>query len=226
MDEPVSWELLRDLRAGDREAFLALGRRVRYGPGQVVCRHGDPADSLHLVEAGRLAVSMPLETGAVATVEILGPGSYFGEVALLRRNPCGTATVTVIEPATTLRIAASDFRRLCAQRPEVQHTAALLLADRLDHLSNRLLEALYVGLEERVRRRLVELCEMETRGARDGQPVVLRVTQQQLAEMAGGTRVSVNQALQRLVRSGVVTLARGRIVVVDQSRLQDSRHGR
>lgn len=212
------WSLLRAVPAAERAELLALGRRRSFGRGDLVCREGDRADSLHLVADGRLAVTSALPTGATAMLRILGAGDYFGELALLRDSSRRTATVHALEPAATLALDGRAFRRLCERRPRVEHALAVLLADRVESLSRHLVEALYEGLDIRVHRRLGELCRTYRNGSGSGS-VQLPLTQSQLAELVGGTRPSVNQVLQRLERQGVVTLGRGRVTVLDPAAL-------
>ena len=101
------WRLLESLRAEDREAFLALARRRTFARNEVLCHEGDPADSLHLVELGHLAVGGTLASGDAATFTVLSPGDYFGELALL------------IDRKKEIRLHADDqrtFHRELAQR--------------------------------------------------------------------------------------------------------------
>src|SRR4051794_37833928 len=71
------WPLLATMRAEEREAFLSLARPRTFVRNEVVCHEGDPADSLHLVESGHLAVRSGLATGVTATLTILSSGDYF-----------------------------------------------------------------------------------------------------------------------------------------------------
>ena len=213
----MEWPLLASLGADDRSAFLALARPRTLHAGEVVCRAGEPADSLHLVTRGRLSVHVSLASGSSVMLNVLKPGDYFGELALLTAAGRRTATITALEPAETRVVTGRAFNRLCRDRPSVERTLAVLLAHRVDELSQQLLEALHAGLEERVGRRLLELTAVYADG--DG-PVVVPLTQSQLAEMTGGTRPSVNLALQRLVEQGLVALGRGRIRVPDPDRLR------
>lgn len=210
------WPLLAGLTPAQRAEVLALTRRRSFARNEVVCHASDPADSLHLVTEGHLAVRVSTDGGDSALVRVLGPGDYFGEVALLRTGQRRTATITSLEASVTLSLNASAFRRLCQANPEVERSLGETLADRIDQLSQQLLEALYVGLDRRLHRRLVELAA--TYAAADGASTI-PLTQSQLAELVGGTRPSVNQALQRLVEQGIVSLGRGRIVVRDRARL-------
>ncbi|HET8605231.1 MAG TPA: Crp/Fnr family transcriptional regulator [Marmoricola sp.] len=212
----ADWPLLRSLGAEERAALLAVARRRPFERDDVVCHEGDRADALHLVASGRLAVTSSLPSGATAMLNVLGPGDYFGELALLRPAGRRTATVRALEPAVTLAVEGRAFRRLCETSPGLEHALSVLLADQVETLSRHLVEALYEGLDVRVNRRLAELCRIYGHG--DG-CVELPLTQSQLAELVGGTRPSVNQLLQRLERQGVVALGRGRITVVDPAAL-------
>jgi len=177
---------------------------------------------MHLVADGRFTVHVSLATGDTGMVNLLGPGDYFGELALLRTEGRRTATVSAIEPARTLVVTASAFRLLCADHPAIYRTLAELLAGRVDALSRSVLELMRVGLDERVYRRLLELAlgaPAEDVGPH-GAPVVVPLTQAQLAELTGGTRPSVNRALRRLVSEGTVSLARGRVTVHDLDALR------
>jgi CRP/FNR family cyclic AMP-dependent transcriptional regulator len=217
----MQWSLLRDLPEADAERVLATARRRRYGRGVVICHEGDPADTLHLVVSGRLAVRVTTPDGDNATLNILGRGDYFGELALVRTGATRrTATVLALEPAETLVLPASAFRDLCARDPRVEHVLVTALAARVEQLSTRLLETLYLGVDRRLYLRLLELASLYAADTADtAEPTAIPLTQDHLADLVGGTRPTVNQALQRLAEQGIVQLARGRITVVDQAAL-------
>jgi CRP-like cAMP-binding protein len=212
------WRLLDPLRPGDREALLALARPRTFGRHDVVCREGDPADALHLVERGHLAVRGGLASGATATFTVLSPGDHFGELALLRADRRRTATVTALEPSRTLAVAATAFDELCRRTPGIERVVAALLADRIDVLSRRLLEAMHESLDRRVHTRLLELAASY---AARGPVIAIPLSQAELADLVGGSRPSVNQVLQRLAETGVVRLGRSRIDVVDLASLEE-----
>ena len=153
----MDWPLLAQLEPQTRAEFLALARRRSFERNEVICHAGDPADSLHFVEAGHLAVRGGLASGATATFNILGPGDYFGELSLLREDHRRTATVVALERSRTLSVAGTAFHALCAMNPQIDRVLSTLLAERVEALSTRLLETMYDSLERRVFRRLVAL---------------------------------------------------------------------
>jgi CRP-like cAMP-binding protein len=92
-----------------------------------------------------------------------------------------------------------------------------LLAARVDRINAYLLEALYVSADKRVLRRLLELCDLY---APETDRVAIPLTQETVASLAGTTRSTANQVLQRLAAGQVVELARGHIDVLDRETLR------
>jgi CRP/FNR family cyclic AMP-dependent transcriptional regulator len=211
--------LLHPLTDAERTAVLRAARRRELERGEVVFREGDPADSVHLVLSGHLAVSVSTADGERATLNVIGPGSHVGELALLARGAPRerSATVVALEPSVTRVLTATAFRELCARHPAVQGLLVDLMAARIRELSGRLLEVMYVGLDRRLVHSLVQLTETYPP---QGGVHVIPLTQEQLADLVGGTRPSVNQVLQRLASEGVITLGRGRVVVPDAQALR------
>lgn len=216
----TDWSLLASLAPAEREQLLASTRRRTYARNEVLVRGADPSDSLHLVETGRLGVRVDTAAGDTAMLSVIGPGSWFGELSLLGNDSRRTATVVALEPATTRSLSTTAFADLRRRHPAVDQLLLSLLSQRIDTLSGLLVESMYDGLDRRVHRRLADLVDTygEPPGAEDitghgNRPVTVPLTQEQLAELVGGTRSSVNEVLQRLARRGVVELGRGRIVV-------------
>lgn len=217
----MEWSLLASLDEEERRRVLAAARRRSYGRGAVLVNEGDPSDSLHLVASGRLAVRVSTSDGENATINLLGPGDYFGELSLLDGTaPVRSATIVALEKAETLSLSATEFRDLRRRHPAANQLLLALMARRVEELTARLLEAMYDGLDRRVHRRLAELGALYDDGR--GGPVVVPLTQEHLAELVGGTRPSVNQVLQKLAALGVVGLGRGRVTVLDREWLEDS----
>jgi|KBSSwiStaDraftv2_1062776.scaffolds.fasta_scaffold162939_2 CRP-like cAMP-binding protein len=216
----MDWPLLASIPEDERRHFLATARRRSFARNEVVMHEGDPADSLHLVESGRLAVRVSTPDGSVAMLNVLSRGDYFGELALLRdaSNKQRSATVIALEPSVTWCITEGAFRELRTRHPAVDHVVTALLVRRVEELSARLLETLYLGLDRRVYRRLDELARLYA-GEDSAAAVSVPLTQDHLAEMVGGTRQSVNQVLQRLATQHVVELGRARVVITDRAAL-------
>lgn len=206
-------QVLRSLPDADARTLLRVARTNTYAKGATLVREGAESGSFHIVLAGRAAVRMTRPSGETAIVNVLGPDSHFGEVSLLSGDsPYRTASVVALEPMRTLSIPAAVFHQLRERNPLLEQLVSRLLAQRVSELSAQLVEAMYDPLEQRVVRRLVGLSALYR--AADGS-VVIPLTQDQVAELVGGTRPSVNQVLGGLVAEGLLTLGRGRITVTD-----------
>ena len=206
--------LLDSLSPEDRSRLLSTARRRHFDRDEIVFREGDPGDSLHLIESGTFAVQVSGPAGDRATVNVLSSGGFFGELALLQDPafPRRTATVVALAPAATLIVTGTAFTALRAAHPAVERLVVAALAHRVEDLSSRLLEALYTGVDRRVYRRLLDLADVY--GTPSG-PIVIPLAQRDLATMAGASRPTVNQVLQRLVSRGVITLGRRQITIDD-----------
>lgn len=206
-------QVLQSLPDADAKRLLQAGRLNTYSRRDVLVQEGDVADSFHIVLDGRIAVSVATPSGESAIVNIMGPDSHFGEVSLLtRHDPRRTATITALEPVRTLSIPAAVFHDLRERNPRLETLVTEILARRVDELSAQLVEAMYDSLERRVVRRLAALTVTY---AGRGQEVTIPLTQEELAQLAGGARPSVNQVLRRLTEEGVLAVSRGRITVTD-----------
>ncbi|MGI8699641.1 MAG: Crp/Fnr family transcriptional regulator [Nocardioidaceae bacterium] len=215
----MEWPLLASLSPEHRSQLIDSARPRVFAREEVVFHEGDPADDVHLIGSGRLAVRVSTPGGEVVTLNILTPGDYFGELSLLRDKAARrrTATLVALEPTSTLSLSAAAFHAVCDRHPKVERLVVSLLAERVEELSQRLLEALYVGVDRRVYRRLLDLAEIY---GGDAQRTMIPLRQDHLADLAGATRPTVNQVLQRLAAQGVVALHRGRIEVLDMDALR------
>jgi CRP-like cAMP-binding protein len=212
--------LLSELRPAEQRAVLSRMHRHTYRAGEIICHEGDPADTMHFVIEGRVVARRASETGDVHAYSIMGPGQAFGELAMIRRGRRRTVTIEAVERTVTMTLAYGDFERLCATHPEVNRLLLRLLVARIDRLTDALMEALHAPAEQRVIRRLVNLCGMYSTPAQRSSPVTVSLNQTGLAELAGVTRPTANRVLRRLEAEGVVELLRGRITVRDVQALR------
>ena len=213
----MDWPVLASLPPQERRGLVAGLRRRSYHRDEVIFHQGDPADALHLIAAGHVTVRVTLRGGEFVVVAILGPGEAFGESALVGSPNARNATIIALEQCETLSLGRDEFHRIRTSYPGVDRFLVELLSARVERLNNYLLEALYVPAERRVLRRLLDLCELYEG---DDQRIVIPVTQEMLASLAGTTRPTANQVLRRLVASDIVSVSRSQIVVLDRPSLR------
>lgn len=217
----MEWALLRGLAPEESRRILRRAQRRRFARHEVVFHEGDPGDSVHLVANGRVAIRMTTPLGEVATVNIVGAGAAFGELALIVDDARRSATAVALEPTETLSLRRDAFEEAVAADPAVLRFLVHALADRVRQLSADLLEAMYVPAETRVLRRLAALARLYP--ATTGGAVVIPLTQDDVASLAGVSRPTTNRVLRAAEERGVVALGRGRITVTDPDALGAAR---
>jgi CRP-like cAMP-binding protein len=216
--QDVEWNLLKGLKPAEVEDALSLGRKRRFARREVVWHEGDRADTIHVIRAGRIAVQMLTALGETATIAVVGAGEAAGLIDGHTTDPYHATGAVALEPTESLAIRVDDLRVLRRRIPSVDEAVVRLLADRTRDLATQLVDALYVSAEARVLRRLSALTRLYDRGDAE---VVIPLTQEDLAGLAGVTRPTANRVLKKEEMRGTLRLSRGAITVIDQARLAD-----
>ncbi|MFI6870914.1 Crp/Fnr family transcriptional regulator [Nocardia sp. NPDC050406] len=211
----MEFEILGGLTPSERRELIAACTPRRFRRRDIVCHEGDPGDCLHLISSGRLIVRVTTPLGHTATLTILGPGEMFGEQAILSPDARRTATIVAVTDVETLTLSRDRLDQLRQQHPQVERFLTASLAAQVRRLSAAVLEALYLPVDTRVLRRLAHLARVY-----GGRTPHIRLTQEDLASMAGTTRATANKVLRELEDQGVVRLGRGSVTVVDRMALE------
>ncbi len=117
--------LFSQLSRREVEEVTKIADEIDLKAGKVLMREGDRGNEFFVLLDGAAEV----ERGG-KRVNMLGPGDFFGEIALVSRSP-RTATVTTIEPSDLLVITGTSFRALLEHSPRIQLRVLEALADRL-----------------------------------------------------------------------------------------------
>jgi CRP/FNR family cyclic AMP-dependent transcriptional regulator len=203
--------LLDTLGDDDRRRLLATTQRRRFAAGEVIFHEGDRGDSVYLIERGHVAIRVGTALGDVATLTMLGPGSAFGELALLDGKERRSASAVAIGATDTRVVDHAGFEALRRDHPPIERFLVELLAAQVRRLSDLAVEAMFVAADIRVLRRLIAVADQlaVAPGA------VIAITQDDLASMAGTTRPTANRVLKRAETDGLLRLTRGRIEILD-----------
>lgn len=196
-----------------QEAILAIAGLCRtrsVARHEILFQKGDPGDALYAIRRGQIRIATGTEDGRSVTLNLLGPGDVFGEIALLDGH-ARTAEAIGLEATELFVIERRDFLGLLAHDATLASGIIGFLCRRLRWMSERMEEATLLPLDTRLARRLVMLSE--DYGAE------IQVTQQELAAYVGAARESVNRVLQDWRRSGIIDLGRSRVRVKIAQRL-------
>jgi CRP-like cAMP-binding protein len=206
------WPLLDMLSENDRRQLLAHARRRRFARNEVIFHEGDPGNAMHLVGKGHIAIRLHTPLGDVATVRVVGPGEFFGELAIVAPAP-RNATAVALDATETLVLDSGQFDALRAEHPQVDRLLIEALASEVRRLASQLVDAMYVPVDKRVWRRIMELAAIF--GSDDQPADTIPLTQDVIAQLSGCTRPSANRVLRDGEQRGAIRVGRGRIDVID-----------
>jgi CRP-like cAMP-binding protein len=191
----------------------------RFEPNRVIFREGDESDTCYIVRSGHARAVREHADGRTISLAHFGPGDFFGELAMFddeRRS----ATVETLDEVEAIAILGADMRRLLREHPDIAVKLVISLGRRLREANERLTRQSFQTVQSRVAgvlRDLVEQAHAEGAAERD---VLVRITQADVAQLAGSSRESASRFLAVLERAGVVTQGRGRVTVHDPAALE------
>ena len=200
----------------DRIGAVAVPRS--FPKGVRVFHEGDSSDACYIVRAGDLRVTREHSDGRAIALATLGPGDFFGELAMLDGGS-RSASVETLTDAELLALPATDVRRVIAENGDIAAKLIVAITRRLRETNERVARQSFQTVPSRVAGVLAQLIAEEAIPEhREG--VTVRMTQADLAQLAGTSRESVSRFLATLERAGVVAVGRGRVTVLEPRRLR------
>ncbi|MDJ0355181.1 Crp/Fnr family transcriptional regulator [Paenarthrobacter sp. PH39-S1] len=206
----------------DDEAFRLLTdelAEVDLSRGASVFREGDQGDQLYFIVSGKVKLGRTSPDGRESLVAILGPGELFGEMALFDPAPRST-TATAVSETRLAGLKNESLNALLGNRPEVSMQLLQALARRLRRTNDNLSDLVFSDVPGRVAKALLDLADRFGRPATDGVLVAHELTQEELAQLVGASRETVNKALAEFVQRGWLRLEARAVVILDINRLR------
>jgi CRP-like cAMP-binding protein len=203
------------LSAQDVEELQAHVRYRRVRAGRVLFQKGDAGDGLYGILAGRVTFTVDSADGKELILNVLGPGEFFGEIAMLDGKG-RTATAVARDACHLLFIARSAFMAFFAQRPAAMVRIVEILCARLRRSTDYIVDAAFLDLSRRLAKQLVNLAH----GDGSSQETPLRISHSELAGMLGVSRERVSMQLAAWSDRGILDQGRGHLVVRNRRALQ------
>ena len=201
--------LFANLCESDHNLLLQVARRRNYPRHTLLIQEGEPGESLYLLRKGRAKVYIGDDSGREVILAILGPGDFFGELAMIDDAPC-SASVMSLEESEFLSIGKHEFQRVLASSSGMAADLLKVLACRLRDADLRIESLALKDVQGRVVQVLHSLVERE-----NGELVVPpHITHRDIAAMVGATREVVTRAFHVLEDKGVVRVHGRRVTLV------------
>jgi CRP/FNR family cyclic AMP-dependent transcriptional regulator len=214
-------DIFSSLAAPELESLLEITTTRRVATKEVLFHKGDPGNQLYGVLSGRLKVMASSRDGREVLFSVSGPGDVIGEIALIDSNP-RSATVVGLEDSELLTLHRRDFLPFIERNPLVAIHLASVMAKRVRDLSQSAEDAQFMPLALRMAKRLVRLGEAYSpHPANGGEKIDIRLSQQDLADLVGTSRESINKQLRAWEEQGLLSLRRGHIDILDNDSLED-----
>ncbi len=199
------------LRAGVTE--VALGR------GERLFDEGDAGDALYVVLDGKVKLTRTSADGRENLISLIGPGEMFGELSLFDPRP-RTMSASAVTDVRLAALAHDDLRSWLNGRPDVAMHLLAALARRLRRTNEVMSDLVFTDVPGRVAKALLDLAARFGTRQEDGLQVNHDLTQEELAQLVGASRETVNKALADFVARGWIQLHPKSVLLIDPERMR------
>jgi CRP/FNR family transcriptional regulator, cyclic AMP receptor protein len=202
-------ELLRtvpifsELADVDIDSLAQLAMRRHFAKDTPVFFEHEEGDSFFMILEGRIKVTILGDDGREVILSMLGPGDFFGEMALLD-DETRSATAIAVEDCELLSLQRSDFEGAVASRTSISSALIKVLSARLRRANHQISTLALLDVYGRVARVLLDMARDEGRRLRDGRIAFRRATHQEIANRIGTTRETVTRMMKDLERQGLI----------------------
>jgi CRP/FNR family transcriptional regulator, cyclic AMP receptor protein len=218
-DVVLSAPLFAEMDPENSLALIESMNPVAFARGDVLFHEGDPGDRLFVIRSGKIKLGRRSSDGRENLLSIQGPGEMFGELSLFDPGP-RTATATVVADAELVELAHTDLVAWLEQHPTVAKHLLKALAHRLRRTNEALADLVFSDVPGRVAKALLDLATRFGEPTDEGVRVAHDLTQEELAQLVGASRETVNKALADFAARGWVRREGRAVVLLDADRLE------
>jgi CRP-like cAMP-binding protein len=197
--------LFSELSDADITSLGRLASRRRYPKDTVVFFENEEGDFFFMIVEGRIKVTILGDDGREIILSMLGPGDFFGEMALLDNEP-RSATAIAVEESELLSLHRTDFQGTIGDNPAISAALIKVLSTRLRRANHQISTLALLDVYGRVARVILDMAREEGRRLKDGRIAFRRATHQEIANRIGTTRETVTRMLKDLERQGLVKI--------------------
>lgn len=201
----------------DDDANVALRvamRHENFSRGDVIFDEGDSGTKLFAVIEGKVKLARTAPDGRENLQAVLGPGEMFGELSLFDPKP-RTAGAVALTDTVLASLAHEELRPWITGRPDVAVQLLQALAQRLRRTNDVLADLVFSDVPSRVAKALLGLAERFGQPTNEGIHVAHDLTQEELAQLVGASRETVNKALADFSARGWIRIESRAVVIRD-----------
>ena len=206
----------------DDEGARALRRQmaeVKLSRGEHVFLEGDDGDALYVVIEGKMKLTRAAQDGRENLLSVIGPGEMFGELSLFDPRP-RTSSASAVTDAVLASLKHEALMSWLHDRPEVSLHMLRQLARRLRRANDVNADLVFTDVPGRVAKNLLDLADRFGTQEPDGLHVHHDLTQEELAQLVGASRETVNKALADFAARGWLQISARSVLILDAERLR------
>jgi CRP/FNR family transcriptional regulator, cyclic AMP receptor protein len=192
--------------------------RVEFPRGTVIFNEGEPGDRLYIVSTGKVKIGRRSPDGRENLLSIFGPSDMFGELSIFDPGP-RTSTATTVTDVRAYTMDRNALREWIAQRPEIAEQLLRVVARRLRRTNNLLADLIFTDVPGRVAKALLQLAQRFGSQEAGLLRVTHDLTQEEIAQLVGASRETVNKALADFAHRGWIRLEGKSVLISDSERL-------
>jgi CRP-like cAMP-binding protein len=201
-----------------RKLFESM-QKVTLGRGEILFHEGEPGDRLYVIARGKIKLGRRAPDGRENLLSVLGPGEMFGELSLFDPGP-RTATASAVSDALLYELHNKQLVAWLTEHPGVSSHLLGALAQRLRRTNDSLADLVFSDVPGRVAKALLDLASKFGEPTADGVRVAHDLTQEELAQLVGASRETVNKALADFTQRHWVRREGRAVVILDVDRLE------
>jgi CRP/FNR family cyclic AMP-dependent transcriptional regulator len=207
----------------DRElaSIAGVAKTRRYAKDDVIFHADESGDAFFIIREGKVKVTMTSPEGKEIILAMMGPGDFFGEMALLDDAP-RSATVVALEPLEVVTIWRGDFLEILRENFSITQKILAELSRRVRKMSERAESLATMDVYGRLARFFLDLAQSQGKTLDNGYVAVTRPTHQAIANMIGTSRETVSRLIHDLMRQELL-LTEGKTVYLSKAALEQFR---
>ncbi|HHT33089.1 CRP-like cAMP-activated global transcriptional regulator GlxR [Corynebacterium hansenii] len=200
------------------QALLTELETVRFPRGTTIFNEGEPGDRLYIIIDGKVKLARHSSDGRENLLTIMGPSDMFGELSIFDPGPRTSSAVCVTE-VTAASMNSDLLHQWIDDHPDISAQLLRMLARRLRRTNNSLADLIFTDVPGRVAKALLQLANRF--GTQEGANlrVTHDLTQEEIAQLVGASRETVNKALAEFAHRGWIRLEGKSVVICDTERL-------
>jgi CRP/FNR family transcriptional regulator, cyclic AMP receptor protein len=206
--------LFSQLRESDLELLAPLLQQRDYTRNKVILFANDPVEAFYVVVSGQVKLMLIAEDGREVILEVMRPGDFFGEMALMDEEPYASSAIAM-EDTSLLALHREDFRRSISEMPGMSFGLLRALCSRLREADHKIGGLILLDVAGRVSHLFLEMAAQN-----DGDHIPSPPTHQVIAQMVGSSRETVSRTISSLAAQKLIALTPGGITLLNREALE------